>query len=91
MEFYNDYLDEFDEFSFDEETLLARIEKSLSWINDGVAILNLESIEETILLCIENEFVDEGLVLVEAVLDGNVLFFEHNLELKSHQVVNLSI
>ena len=44
MEFYNDYLDEFDEDAF-----LVRIEKSLSWINDCIAILNKESIEETIL------------------------------------------
>ena len=69
MEFYNDYLDEFDESSFDDEAIIARIEKSLSWIDDGIAILNMDSIEETILICIENDFAEEGLVLVEAMLE----------------------
>ena len=74
MEFYNDYPDEFGEFDFDVTSLLNEVANSLDIIDSGMALFNIDSIEETIQLCIGNDFVEDYFDLGNPV-EGNVTGF----------------
>jgi len=74
-------------------TLIASFFGEFNIINDKIVYANqLKVVKHSKLeAVVKHSYFKGHYYLVEAVLDGNVLFFEHNLELKSHQVVNLSI
>ena len=66
------FSDDYSEPSFDrlnEEEVEERIDKALSVIEDGAIFLALNSLEETVQLCIDYDYPEEGLKIVNAVLE----------------------
>jgi len=68
MSFSEDYLnDDYDSY-FDEEEAKSKVITCKEHIENGRTFANLDSIDETIQLCLEYDFVEDGLYLTEAVL-----------------------
>ncbi len=66
MEFYDEY-EEFGENS--EEKIKERISKAAEFIESGDILLNLNYLEETVHICIDYDYPEEGLYIVNAVLE----------------------
>ncbi len=68
MKFSDDYSEpNFDRFS--EEEVEERIDKALAVIEEGTIFLALNSLEETVQMCIDYDYPEEGLKIVNAVLE----------------------
>ena len=66
------FSDDYSEGNFDrlsEEEVEERIDKALSIIEEGAVLLSLNSLEETVQMCIDYDYPEEGLKIVDAVLN----------------------
>jgi tetratricopeptide (TPR) repeat protein len=69
MNFSDDYFD-FDSHSFfDDEKLKSKVKECKQYVSSGQTIAYLNNIEDTIQLCLEYDFTEDGIFLVEAALE----------------------
>ncbi len=69
MDFSNDFYSEDSNSYFDDEQLKSKVKECKKYITSGQTVAYLENIEETIQLCLEYDFVEDGIFLVEAALE----------------------
>ncbi|MHB8906497.1 MAG: tetratricopeptide repeat protein, partial [Melioribacteraceae bacterium] len=70
MSFSEDYLNDNYESEFDEEEVKLKINTCREHIDNGYTFVHLDFIEEVIQLCLEYDFVEDGLYLAEALLNA---------------------
>ena len=69
MNFSDDFFD-FDSNSFfDDEKLKSKVKECKQYVSSGQTIAYLNNIEDTIQLCLEYDFTEDGIYLVEAALE----------------------
>jgi hypothetical protein len=69
MSFPEDYLnDDYDSYYDEDETKL-KIQECKQIIDNGHILANIDFIEDTIQLCLEHDFVPEGLALTDALIE----------------------
>ncbi len=70
MNFSDDYFDDYDSQSFlDDEKLKSKVNKCKEYVSKGQTIAFLDNIEQTIQLCLEYDFTEDGIFLTEAALE----------------------
>jgi len=69
MEFSDDFFDSESNSFFDDEELKSKVKECKEYVSNGQTIAYLNNIEETIQLCLEYDFVEDGIFLVEAALE----------------------
>lgn len=69
MNFSDDFLDpDFNSF-LDDEKLKSKVQKCKEYVSNGQTITFLGNIEDTIQLCLEYDFTEDGIFLTEAALE----------------------
>lgn len=69
MNFTDDFSDENSLSFLDNEKLKSKVQKCKEYVSKGQTIAFLDNIEETIQLCIEYDFTEDGIFLTEAALE----------------------
>lgn len=69
MNYLNEFFSEDNEYELEERELETRIKDCRKYIENGQAFLYIDEIEETIQQCVDYDFIDEGLELVNAALE----------------------
>lgn len=69
MDFSDDFFDSESNSFFDDEELKSKVKECKEYVSSGQTIAYLNNIEETIQLCLEYDFVEDGIFLVEAALE----------------------
>ena len=69
MNYLNEFSFEEDGYELEERELEIRIKECQGYFENGQAFLYIDEIEETIQLCVDYDFVEVGLGLVESALE----------------------
>jgi len=69
MNFSDDYFDSNSQSFFDDEKLKSKVKECKQYVSNGQTIAYLNNIEDTIQLCLEYDYTDDGIYLVEAALE----------------------
>ncbi len=69
MNFSDDFFDPESSSYIDDEKLKSKVRKCKEYVSNGQTIAHLGNIENTIQLCLEYDFIDDGIFLTEAALE----------------------
>jgi tetratricopeptide (TPR) repeat protein len=69
MNFSDDFFDPESNSYFDDERLKSKVEECKEYVSNGQTITFLGNIEDTIQLCLEYDFTEDGIFLTNAALE----------------------